>query len=143
MRNEQIGFIFQFPSLLPSLTVLENVLLPTAFGRADAGRTARARATELIASVGLTDKLGALPRRLSKGQQQRVVVARSLINGPRLLIADEPTSDLDEQTEREIMDLLRRVHESTGVSILLVTHATELTRYGTRAVRMVGGAVVD
>jgi ABC-type lipoprotein export system ATPase subunit len=141
MRNEQIGFIFQFPSLLPSLTVLQNVLLPSTFGRSNHERDAGARARELIDSVGLTEKLGSLPRQLSKGQQQRVVVARALMNEPRLLIADEPTSDLDEETEHEIMGLLSRVHVDTGVTVLLVTHATELTSYGTRAIRMADGEI--
>ena len=143
LRNQKLGFIFQFPSLLPSLTALENVTLPTAFGTREGRAGAEERAAELLRTVDLEDKLYSLPRQLSAGQQQRVVVARSLINRPELLIADEPTSDLDEQTETEIMDLLKSVHQTTGVTILMVTHASQLVSYGTRALRMVGGAFAE
>lgn len=142
LRNRQIGFVFQFPSLLPALTVLENVLLPATLFPHDEPRAAlRDRATALLADVGLSDKHAALPRQLSAGQQQRVVVARALINRPALLLADEPTSDLDEQTEHEIMGLFAQIHAATGVTVVMVTHSTELTRYGTREVRMVAGQV--
>jgi ABC-type lipoprotein export system ATPase subunit len=141
LRSEKIGFVFQFPSLLPSLTSLENVMLPTMFG-GDHGDTAAERAAELLALVGLTDKLKAYPRQLSAGQQQRVVLARSLINRPRMLLADEPSSNLDEHTEEEIMELFREVHATTAVTIMMVTHTSQLVRYGTRAIEMSGGKVV-
>ena len=141
LRNRKIGFVFQFPSLLPSLTALENVALPTIFGHREGKRDAEVRAAKLLDEVGLSDKLSAYPRHLSAGQQQRVVVARSLINQPELLLADEPTSNLDEQTEKEIMDLLREIHAMRGVTILMVTHTTQLVSYGTRAIEMAGGAI--
>ena len=141
LRNEKIGFVFQFPSLLPSLTSLENVMLPTMFG-GDHGDTAEGRAAELLGLVGLTDKLKAYPRQLSAGQQQRVVLARSLINRPRVLLADEPSSNLDEHTEEEIMELFREVHATTAVTIMMVTHTSQLVRYGTRAIEMAGGKVI-
>ncbi len=142
-RSRNIGFIFQFPSLLPSLTVLENVGLPVGFA-GGAGKTeARKRALDLLETVGLSDKVGAYPRQLSAGQQQRVVIARALVNQPQLLLADEATSNLDEQTEREIMELLIQVRAQTGVTILLVSHASELVRYCTRSLTMVAGAVVS
>lgn len=145
LRNEKIGFVFQFPSLMPSLTVLENVVLPTMFavhnGHADSAPEARAR--ELLQAVGLGDKLTALPRQLSAGQQQRVVIARALINKPELLLADEPTSNLDEQTEHEIMALFRDIHQRMNLTILLVTHTVELVPYGTRALRMAEGRIVE
>ena len=141
LRNEKIGFVFQFPSLLPSLTSLENVMLPTMFG-GDHGDTAAERAAELLGLVGLTDKLKAYPRQLSAGQQQRVVLARSLINRPRVLLADEPSSNLDEHTEEEIMELFREVHATTAVTIMMVTHTSQLVRYGTRAIEMAGGKVI-
>jgi len=141
LRSEKIGFVFQFPSLLPSLTSLENVMLPTMFG-GDHGDTAAERAAELLGLVGLTDKLKAYPRQLSAGQQQRVVLARSLINRPRMLLADEPSSNLDEHTEEEIMELFREVHATTAVTIMMVTHTSQLVRYGTRAIEMAGGKVV-
>jgi len=146
LRNEKIGFVFQFPSLMPSLTTLENVLLPTLFaaakGDAKAQAGARERAVQLLEEVGLSDKLDAYPRQLSAGQQQRVVIARSLINQPELLLADEPTSDLDEQTEQEIMATFQTIHSRTGVTILLVTHSTQLVSFGTRALRMQSGQIV-
>lgn len=141
LRNRKMGFIFQFPSLMPSLTVLENVALPSIFGANGAASDAQRRAAGLLETVGLSDKRNVYPRQLSAGQQQRVVVARALINRPELLLADEPTSNLDEQTEREIMDLLAEVHRSTGVTILFVTHSTQLVGYGTRAVTMTQGVV--
>jgi ABC-type lipoprotein export system ATPase subunit len=142
LRNEKIGFVFQFPSLMPSLTALENVLLPTVFAAAKAQAGARERAVQLMDEVGLSDKLDAYPRQLSAGQQQRVVIARSLINRPELLLADEPTSDLDEQTEQEIMATFQAIHARTGVTILLVTHSTQLVSFGTRALRMQSGQIV-
>lgn len=143
LRNKKIGFVFQFPSLMPSLTALENVILPTIFRNGHNGRNARERARQLLEEVRLADKLQAYPRQLSAGQQQRVVVARSLINEPELLLADEPTSNLDEQTEREIMALFRQIHQQRGITILLVTHTTGLVHYGTHALRMAGGEIVS
>jgi ABC-type lipoprotein export system ATPase subunit len=140
LRSEKIGFVFQFPSLLSSLTVLENVLLPVTFVSSN-GQDHTSRAKELLEAVGLTEKLNAYPRQLSAGQQQRVVIARALINHPILLIADEPTSDLDEQTEQEIMQLFRKFFTETGLTILMVTHTTELVRFGTRAIEMANGAI--
>ncbi len=145
LRNEKMGFVFQFPSLLPSLTSLENVVLPVVFGtkRVPVGEDVRRRAVELLQTVRLGDKMRAYPRQLSAGQQQRVVIARSLIGHPELLLADEPTSDLDEQTEQEIMDLFQTIHSRTGVTIVMVTHTSQLVNYGTRAIQMAGGAIVD
>jgi putative ABC transport system ATP-binding protein/lipoprotein-releasing system ATP-binding protein len=143
LRNRRIGFVFQFPSLMPSLTAVENVVLPTMFGDDEAKKDAEARAVQLLEDVGLADKLQAYPRQLSGGQQQRVVIARSLINQPELILADEPTSDLDELTEQEIMSLFREVHASKSVTILLVTHSLHLGAFGTRAIRMKGGRIVE
>lgn len=142
MRNRKIGFIFQFPSLMPALTALENVLLPTIAeqGKEQAGD--RERAEALLDEVGLSDKLHVLPRQLSAGQQQRVVIARSLINKPELLLADEPTSNLDENTEHEIMALIQTIHRERNLTVMLVTHTMELVGYGTRSVRMAEGRIV-
>lgn len=140
-RNDKIGFVFQFPSLVPTLTVLENVVLPSAF-RAGPNDGVDDRARRLLDVVGLSEKVSALPRQLSAGQQQRVVLARSLIENPRIILADEPSSNLDETTETEIMGLFRDVHASTGVTILMVTHSSSLVLYGTRSVQMARGAIV-
>ncbi len=143
MRSQKIGFIFQFPSLLPALTVYENVILPTIFASNTTSPEKNGLASELLQKVGLEDKLVAYPRQLSAGQQQRVVIARALMNHPTLLLADEPTSNLDERTELEIMDLFRDLHLSMGLTIVMVTHTRQLVSYGTRAVEMSEGRVVN
>jgi putative ABC transport system ATP-binding protein/lipoprotein-releasing system ATP-binding protein len=142
LRNQRMGFVFQFSSLLPSLTVLENVILPTILSRGMGKQDSTARAKAFLDQVGLSDKLFAYPRQLSAGQQQRVVVARALINQPELLLADEPTSNLDEQTEQEIMVLFQEIQTQTGITVLLVTHAGQLVPHGTRSVHMAGGTVI-
>lgn len=142
-RNQRVGFVFQFPSLLPTLTSAENVMLPAMFGGNQDRAQVYRRATHLLDQVGLTDKLRSFPRQLSAGQQQRVVIARALMNEPELLLADEPTSDLDEATEHEIMALFESIHAETGATVLLVTHSAELGRYGTRSIQMSGGQIVD
>jgi ABC-type lipoprotein export system ATPase subunit len=142
LRNQNVGFVFQFPSLLPTLTSVENVMLPTMFGEKQKSTSVYERASYLLEQVGLADKLHSFPRQLSGGQQQRVVIARALMNEPQLLLADEPTSDLDEVTEQEIMSLFRDIHTETGVTVLLVTHSAELGRYGTRSIQMASGDIV-
>jgi ABC-type lipoprotein export system ATPase subunit len=148
LRAQNVGFVFQFPSLLPALTALENVTLPLSFdkrhvrGDSRGGRVPRT-AAELLGMVGLADKLGSHPRQLSAGQQQRVVIARALVNAPEVLFADEPSSDLDEQTEREIMALFKTIHADTGVTVVMVTHTTQLVTYGTRAIEMTRGTIAE
>ena len=133
LRNRSMGFVFQFPSLLPALTALDNVMLPLAFARGPVP-DGRARGIELLEMVGLADRCGSYPRQLSAGQQQRVVIARALVNRPRLLLADEPSSDLDEDTETEIMDALQpdpsgdRHHDRHG-------HARQRARHLRHAAR--------
>ena len=143
LRNRKLGFVFQFPSLLPTLTVHENVILPTIFGSNGHGPDVRERAEALLRRVGLSDKLTAYPRQLSAGQQQRVVIARSLINQPQVLLADEPTSNLDEKTELEIVDLFRDRHASLGLTIVLVTHTRQLVSSGMRTIEMADGRIVE
>jgi ABC-type lipoprotein export system ATPase subunit len=143
LRNQKLGFIFQFPSLMPTLTVVENVLLPTIFQTSRHSAEARGRAEMLLNSVGLSDKLSVYPRQLSAGQQQRVVIARALMNQPEIILADEPTSNLDEKTELEIMELFHELHIRMGLTILLVTHTTQLVSAGMRKVEMAAGQIVD
>jgi ABC-type lipoprotein export system ATPase subunit len=143
LRNQKMGFIFQFPSLLPSLTTLENVALPAIFATNGSRATANERAAQLLQTVGLEEKLFSYPRQLSAGQQQRVVVARALLQNPPVLLADEPTSNLDEQTEREIMDLFLDIHRKTGITIVMVTHTRQLISYGTRSIEMVAGKIAS
>jgi ABC-type lipoprotein export system ATPase subunit len=142
MRNWRIGFVFQFPSLLPSLTALENVLLPLMFKGGVERGAGTEHAIKLLEMVGLADKVAALPRQLSAGQQQRVVIARSLINEPEVLVADEPTSNLDEETEREIMATFEKAHSQRGVTVVMVTHTQYLGTRGTRRIEMAEGRVV-
>jgi ABC-type lipoprotein export system ATPase subunit len=141
LRGQKIGFVFQFPSLLPALTALENVTLPTIFAGQPAQNDIVERATELLRLVGLDDKRPALPRQLSAGQQQRVVIARALMNQPEVLLADEPTSNLDERTEHEIMDLFAEIHATSDITVVMVTHTNLLVSYGTRAIEMAGGVI--
>lgn len=141
LRSQKMGFIFQFPSLLPSLTLLENVIMPTIFRSSDGRRDAVKRAIDILNSLGLLEKTEAYPRQLSAGEQKRTVIARSLINGPAILLADEPTSDLDEKTESEVMTLLRKINTS-GVTLLMVTHSLQLVPYATRAFNMENGSLL-
>lgn len=143
LRSQKIGFIFQFPSLLPPLTVHENVVLPSIFGTKLSNIQIADKAKQLLQNVGLGDKLAVYPRQLSAGQQQRVVIARALMNQPQVLLADEPTSNLDEKTELEIMELFRDLHLSLGITIIMVTHTHQLLSYGTRAVEMAEGRIVN
>jgi ABC-type lipoprotein export system ATPase subunit len=142
LRSQKIGFVFQFPSLLPSLTVQDNVILPTVFDSKRKSVKVHERAIQLLHKVGLEDKLESHPRQLSAGQQQRVVIARALMNQPQLLLADEPTSNLDEKTELEIMELFRELHTSMGLTIVMVTHTRQLVFNGTRVIEMADGQIV-
>jgi ABC-type lipoprotein export system ATPase subunit len=141
LRNRTMGFVFQFPSLMPGLSLAQNVTLPLEFSQAEHPDGAE-RARELLDLVGLGDRADALPRELSAGQQQRVVIARALVNRPELLLADEPSSDLDEETEAEIMELFSRVHEQ-GLTIMMVTHARNLISFGTRHLEWADGTVLE
>lgn len=121
-RCRHIGFVFQFASLLPNLTALDNVALPALLGRTMAPGAAYAGAADLLARVGLAERAGHFPSMMSGGEQRRVAIARALVNSPRLLLADEPTSDLDQDTEAEIIDLLLGLQTSVGFGLVLVTH---------------------
>ncbi|MDD1718950.1 MAG: ABC transporter ATP-binding protein [Methanoregulaceae archaeon] len=129
LRAREIGFVFQFSGLLPTLPALENVLVPTLLCRGGPGTRSRAR--EILARVGLTEREDAYPATLSSGEMKRVAIARALINGPSLLIADEPTGDLDVDTEYEIMDLFRQLNLE-GMTIVMVTHNPDLACFATR-----------
>jgi putative ABC transport system ATP-binding protein/lipoprotein-releasing system ATP-binding protein len=124
MRNRTIGFIFQFASLIPALSVLENVLLPMSFGGVASG--ARERAEQLLVQVGLKEKIHSYPGQLSGGQQRRVAIARAFINQPAIILADEPTGDLDEDTEQEIFELFKAFNREQQTTFLIVTHNQHL-----------------
>ena len=141
LRSRKMGFIFQFPSLIPALTVIDNVTLPSIFTGKHSNNGVEHRAEELLDSLGLSNKMDCYPRQLSAGETKRVVIARSLINQPGLVLADEPTSDLDERTEDEVMAILREIN-SRGVTFVMVTHSTHLTAFATRAFEMENGGLV-
>lgn len=129
MRNEKFGFVYQFSSLIPTLTATENVLLPTVFG----GKKTAADAIRLLQQVGLGDKADRYPSELSGGEQQRVAIARAFIHDPGIILADEPTGDLDEETEAEIMTFFERINRERNVTMIIVTHSSEIAlRAGTR-----------
>jgi len=140
-RRTQIGFVFQNFNLIPNLTVIENVALPMAYRGSMRGKRLK-RAATLLERVGLAEREYFLPRYLSGGEAQRVAIARALINNPDIIIADEPTGNLDSASSRLVMELLRELHGS-GTTILLVTHNPELTRYASRVVFMHDGGIVS
>ncbi|GFO60583.1 ABC transporter ATP-binding protein [Geomonas silvestris] len=130
-RREKIGFIFQSYNLIPTLTVAENLMLPLELLGA-LNRQRRAEALELLAGVGLADRAQSYPDRLSGGEQQRVAIARALIHRPLLLLADEPTGNLDAETGREVLELFERLLRPTACTLVLVTHSSEVARLADR-----------
>jgi putative ABC transport system ATP-binding protein len=140
LRNRTIGFLFQSFYLVPYISALENVILPGLYGPAP-GRQLRERAEDLLNQVGLSDRLHFKPGQLSGGQQQRVALARALFNDPRLLLADEPTGQLDSTTSVEILDLLATIHRQ-GRTLILVTHDEETAARAQRRIVLHDGRVV-
>jgi putative ABC transport system ATP-binding protein len=142
VRNRRIGFIFQNFNLLSRTTALENVEVPLLYNRACPRSERKRRAVEMLGRVGLGDRLDHRPNQLSGGQQQRVAIARALINQPPILLCDEPTGNLDTRTSREIMALFRKLNESEGLTVILVTHDLEVARRARRALVLIDGRVV-
>jgi ABC-type lipoprotein export system ATPase subunit len=142
-RARHIGFVFQIPSLLSNLTAVDNVAVPALLGRTMDADEAYARAHDLLARVGLADRADAYPSRLSGGEQRRVVIARALVNSPRLLLADEPTSDLDEDTEADVIDLLEGLQRTESFGFILITHNLELARRAHRTYEMRQGVLEE
>jgi lipoprotein-releasing system ATP-binding protein len=140
-RNRTVGFVFQFHQLLPEFTALENVMMPARIGRLPVAE-AQQRAERLLVAVGLNHRLDHKPGQLSGGEQQRVAIARALVMAPRLLLADEPTGNLDSVTSAEIMALLDRLHAECQLTLIVVTHSEMLAGRMDRVVRMVDGCVV-
>ena len=135
LRNARMGFVFQSYFLLPELTAVENVMIPAMIG----GRSARARASELLARVGLAERLDHLPAELSGGEQQRVAIARALINDPAIVFADEPTGNLDSHTGEAIIEILLEVARTDGRTLVVVTHDEHLARRGNRLLHIEDG----
>ena len=141
-RRQNIGFIFQFFNLIPTLTVWENVVLPLELAGMDNGHSNR-RAETLLEAVGLLDRKDTFPDRLSGGEQQRVAIARALVHDPMLVLADEPTGNLDEETGRQVMELLDRLTRQAGKNLILVTHSNEAAAYADRVLTLQDGKLVD
>ena len=141
IRNQKLGFIFQSFHLIPSLNVLDNVLLPMLYRRGSSASANRKRALELIEKVGLTHRLKHFPSQLSGGQCQRVAIARALIGQPKVILADEPTGNLDSKMGAEIMDLLVQLNRE-GTTIVMVTHDERLAEETGRIIRLFDGKLV-
>ncbi len=141
LRRQHVGFVFQFFSLISNMTVADNVELPALLGGATS-RQARARREELLADLGLASKAGTVPSRLSGGEQQRVALARALANRPSVLLADEPTGNLDSSNTRDVLRLLTRVH-GEGQTIILVTHDARVASAADRVIALFDGMIAD
>jgi putative ABC transport system ATP-binding protein len=141
IRNEEIGFVFQTFNLLPRATALHNVELPLVYAGVP-GPSRRARALEALAHVELGDRVSHRPNQLSGGQRQRVAVARALVNNPSILLADEPTGNLDSKTSLEILALFERLH-GMGNTIILITHEPEVSEYAHRVIHLRDGEIAE
>jgi len=141
IRNQKIGFIFQGFNLLSRTTALENVELPLLYDRSGRIKEPHKKAIAALERVGLGDRLDHEPNQLSGGEQQRVAVARALVNQPALILADEPTGNLDTQTSYEVMNVFRELHQQ-GITIVLVTHEEDIARFAKRVIRLRDGEVI-
>ena len=140
-RNQKIGFVFQFHHLLPEFSALENTLIPALIKREDK-RKARERAVELLTEIGLGQRLHNKPGELSGGEQQRVAVARALMNDPEIILADEPTGNLDRQTGEAVFQLLCRLNKEKGKTFVIVTHSQEMALKMDRVLKLVDGSIL-
>lgn len=141
IRNKKIGFVFQAFNLIPRTNVLRNVELPMVYAKIKTSKR-RQRAIELLEKVGLSERINHLPNELSGGQKQRVAIARSLANNPPIILADEPTGNLDTQSSEEIMEIFRSLNKE-GNSIILVTHEPDLAEYADRVIVFRDGSIVE
>ena len=139
IRNQEIGFVFQTFNLLPRYSALENVMLPMVYAGSPKNQRLE-RAKETLASVGLEDRMDHKPNELSGGQRQRVAVARAMVNNPSIILADEPTGNLDSKTSVDIMNLLDEIH-SRGNTVILVTHEEDIAKRAGRIIRLIDGEV--
>ncbi len=142
IRNKHIGFVFQNFNLLARTSALENVELPLMYGAAITAKQRRERAKELLALVGLTDRMDHHPGQLSGGQQQRVAIARALATHPSILMGDEPTGNLDTRTSREVIELFRKLNEEQSLTVILVTHDVSVARNARRNIVLRDGKII-
>lgn len=141
-RSKNLGFVFQFHHLLPDLSALENVMMPAACAAGRETTAMRARASELLDAVGLSDRRDFRPAAMSGGQRQRVAVARALINNPVLVLADEPTGNLDRESADHVMDLIRKINQTMGSSFLISTHDEHIAGRCQRRIELLDGRIV-
>lgn len=141
-RSKHLGFVFQFHHLLPDLSALENVMMPAACAAGRETRAMRERAAELLDAVGLADRRDYRPSAMSGGQRQRVAVARALINNPVLVLADEPTGNLDRQSADHVMDLIRSINQTMATSFLISTHDEHIAGQCPRRIELLDGRIV-
>lgn len=141
IRNERIGFVFQGFHLLPRLSALENVMLPLRYSKTSSQEDGKKRAIELLNRVGLSERINHMPNQMSGGQIQRVAIARSLINQPDILLADEPTGNLDSSISDQIMQLLTELNQS-GQTIIMVTHEDDIAEYANRTIHFLDGEIL-
>lgn len=143
VRNERFGFIFQFASLIPTLRAIDNVALPVIFRKHGNRKDIYSYAEEILSAMGMSDKMNSFPSELSGGQQRRVAIARAFINKPSIIIADEPTGDLDTETESEVMDFFSDANEKEQITFLLVTHNLELAAMTDKVYKMKDGVLSE
>ncbi len=141
-RRDNIGFVFQFYNLVPNLTVEENIILPAVMAKKDR-KEYEENLNYLLKTVGLVDKRNSLPKQLSGGQQQRVAIARALIMNPKLILADEPTGNLDSKSTQEIMELFQKINKEKNVTIIQVTHSEITAKYSSRIIYLKDGQIVS
>jgi len=142
LRNEFVGFVFQQFNLINKLTVLENVMLPTIYCRKKLSFDPKERAMSILRNFGLESKIDSYPNKLSGGEQQRVAIARALMMKPKLILADEPTGNLDSKTGHEIMDLLTQLNKKEKMTVVLVTHEKDIAAYAKRIINIRDGEIV-
>lgn len=141
-RRQKIGFVFQFFNLIPTLTVLENVSLPLELVGADVGEAVR-KASQILHEVSLSDRLNTFPERLSGGEQQRVAIARALVHDPLVVLADEPTGNLDEDTGEQVLSILDKLTRQAGKNLIMVTHSKENAIFADRLFELQAGCLVQ
>lgn len=142
LYRRSVGFVFQFFNLIPTLTVGENLLLPMELARGRVDRADHVRATTLLDRVGLADRVGSFPDRLSGGEQQRVALARALVHGPRLLLADEPTGNLDQDTGEVVLELMETLCRQGGLTMIMATHSRSVANIADRVLHIEHGKLV-
>jgi putative ABC transport system ATP-binding protein len=142
IRNQKIGFVFQNFNLLPRMNAMENVQLPLLYASGDTG-DADERARRVLALVGLAGREHSLPTQFSGGQQQRIAIARALINNPEIVLADEPTGQLDSHTSAEIMDIFQQLNRTHGITMVVVTHSDAVARSASRMITFRDGRIID